>query len=1465
MRTNRLTNTLFIILLVAASPLFRTVTAFGSVSRQQELTETDRAFALLELVKETDNFVSNLSDIYSIDFPIGITANDSKEAENYAIVIPEMYIIDGEPRITAYMAFKIPGTTERVAFKGENIPLSFAGGLSGISTLELVGDNAIPLGRALTMILRGNGATNVKWDCNGFLEMEVTADLLFDNSLFVPENIDGTIREGELRSSFHTVVNDWNNLMVGVSVEPFQIRGLDGFGFNILNAVIDMSDFRNPSGIMFPSNYITEYLIEGNPNIWRGLYILQAEIRFPPWFSQTGETNRLSIHARDMFIDELGFSGQIGATELMSIDQGDLNGWGFSVENFDLLIETNSLVAAGFSGMLAVPQLGENSLLHYQASIGLDASYSFMVNNVGALEMDMWGANLEIANNSLMAIELIDNKFIPTLLLNGRLSIDAPVDNNDPASSRLELTGLEFRDMLITTEAPYFDIGYLSFGNQQNSFALFPISITDVGFDSESGRRGITVGATVNFTDEKNGGFGGAGLFTVWGRNDNGKWIYDGTEVGGIMVDIDKGEAFRLYGEVNFISGDETYGNGFKGNVDANFAGFGMRSTALFGNVGGNRYFYADALMATTAGLPVGPIAIYGFGGGAYYHMRPSLPDNPSVSAIGRTASGIFYTPDASAGLGLKASVRLGLTANANTFNGDAELGVDFNAGGGINKIAFRGNAYFATSNFSCNTTDILQNARHILAVTGGGVKIPRNEERSALVGDVEINYDFPAKSFHSSFNVYANIAGGVITGVGPNGLAGSGVMHFSPGEWYLLLGTPSNPNGIKVVNIATFQNYFMAGNDVPSIPSPPVTVTNSLREHGLNYSFAQNGLELANGTGLAFGSKFSVNTGERNFLIFYGQFGCDIGFDIMMKNYRGTVCQGGTALGINGWYAQGQAYSWVKANVGVKIGLPFYSGTYEIFDMELATLMRVKAPNPVWLKGNVGGHYALLNGLIKGNCSFDFEIGEQCVPTTTAELGEMMVITDLQPGEAEEEVGVYTTPQIIFNMPVGENIAIDDFGGGKRVFRTRLDNFSIEDENGTTIPGIIEWNSEKDVASLNPHDLLPGKTMLKVRATATFEELKGGSWIPATNKGKALTETRETMFTTGERPKTVSPENVAYSYPGMNALNYYPGESGQGYVKLKNGQDYLFQPSEGWRQGCRLVNVTTGTTQEIGFKYDNAATTIQFSLPTNMTGNNVYRIEIVNIPAVSGSIDNNVINDSEIVALGDENYNTEVEILNRYAEGEREEFEESVIFTMEFRSGANMSFSEKIDEAKTGSLFKRENQYFSNRVDGELFDFYELGAINANKMVTAEPALDKTTWYTTFFKPLISMSDADMMRIGVSPFKVEASTVVLRTINSRDILSDNEAESGIVGLTSGTLSVNNYLMGKCASYYYHVKSRVANLYSTNPRLVSEDLMRILNSTYYWPDSGSYPIRLSYTLPGSDKPISVTDMELVLR
>ena len=157
----------------------------------------------------------------------------------------------------------------------------------------------------------------------------------------------------------------------------------------------------------------------------------------------------------------------------------------------------------------------------------------------------------------------------------------------------------------------------------------------------------------------------------------------------------------------------------------------------------------------------------------------------------------------------------------------------------------------------------------------------------------------------HGNLDVYVNIAGGLLKGMGPNNLACAAVMHFSPDEWYIHIGTPDNPAGLKLLGFATMQSYFMVGHNIPGSPPPPAQVSSILGDIDLDYMADENA--LGNGKGIAFGSRFDVSTGNLKFLIFYAKFSAGMGFDIMLKDYGNTQCAGRNGpIGINGWYANG-------------------------------------------------------------------------------------------------------------------------------------------------------------------------------------------------------------------------------------------------------------------------------------------------------------------------------------------------------------------------------------------------------------------------------------------------------------------------------------------------------------------------------------------------------------------------------
>lgn len=1427
--------------------------------------EVNKAHAMLEAVKSADRFIHQLDSLYTVDLPVGIVSRNGREGENYAILISAVRVKNGQTFIDAWMAFTVPGSGKKIAFKGVNIPISFNGGVSAPAKLVLVSDFDIAITNDITMVLKGDGSTFVAFDCQGFREMSLSAGIFFNSQLFVPENEDGSPREGEvLQTSFQTTITDWNDMLVKVSLAPFQFKPLKGFGFRVTNAVMDMSDFANPAGVVFPEKYATAFFIDGNPLVWRGFYLQEAEIRMPPQFKKRSGTDRPAFFVQHLLLDDMGFTARLMAEKLMTLEEGTMGGWAFSVEKMAVDIQASQIVGGAFSGQLQLPFFRKEDVFNYTAQIGTGGNYAFGISSTQAYHLSLWAAQLTVDPHVSMTVTAGEKEFLPVITLNGNLSLQAPVNKDDSSSQKLAIAEVPFQGMKIETVEPYLSVQHVSFGTQQNSFSNFPVSVREISIVNQSNRLGLRIGLTVNFVKESEGGFGGKGVFTVWGRHDKGKWKYDGVEIDKIAVDMEKPGVFALHGMVMFMGGDATYGNVFKGELQAKMVGFGMGALALFGNVNGYRYWYADALVETRAGIPCGPLSLYGFGGGAYNHMKQSLPGSVTADGIGKSLSGIVYIPDERSGPGITASVKYGLTANQNTMNGDARLEVNFTSTGGVNQISLSGNAYFATSHFQVSATEIMDKAKYIVGKTGLP-DIPEDVSFSALWGKASMVYDFLNSSFHSTFSVYVNVAGGVVKGTGPAGLAGSGVMHFDPVDWYIQLGTPANPNGIEILNVARMSNYFMAGKNIPDKPVPPEKVVRGLSATGKSYATVrEDGGSIGNGFAFAFGAAFDVNTGEKTFLMFYGKFACSIGFDVLMKNYGAeAICDdNSTSFGINGWYAMGQAYGWILANVGIKVDLPFYSGKYSIFDIYAASLMQVKAPNPFWMKGNVCGYYNILNGLVKGSCDFEFEIGKQCKNLSGNPLGGMAVIADIKPSDKETDVSVFSTPQVIFNMPVDKEFEFQDENKVTKKYRIRLQKFIVSGINGQVPEGSFSWNVRHDVVVFNPKNILPGETEMKVEAIVSFEEYKGNGWFDVKKEGKTAIETKTITFRTGKQPDYVSQENVAYSYPGYRAFNYYPAESSDNYIKLKQGHRELFRPSKEWKQKARLIPVGGGQPVFVDFAYDSTNDRINFRLPSQMTGNTIYRFEIVNIPASDATaLDANVIQKDHAVVQQTDGNATQVRVTKQEAGGSRLELKEKVIYSMEFRSSNFSTFTDKLNNLSYSEGIRWEIyplvHSLTVNIRGERFDRYEVINLATNTMVRIDPLVKQSAWYVTNIAPLIELDDETLRRIGAQPFTLPALASYFFQENGTRNLTEEEISSGSATDVS-VISGINYCVAKYLSdYLYYLKNKAANA-GYKATTASPQIARLLLSTFPPLTKGSYPINIHFLLPGQQNPSSTT-------
>jgi hypothetical protein len=1456
--------------------------------------EINKAFHLFEIVESQNRFIQKMDSFYTVNLPVGIASKDPKKGEKYAIIISDIIIRNGQTFFNAYMVFKIPGSTKTLVFKGSNIPFSFSGGIKGEAKLELVSDVEVDVSSKFSLKLSGNGATYVSFDCDGFKEMAVEATLEFDSALFVPENPDGTQKEGKLSATFKTKVADWNDILISLSLEPFQFKPLKGVGFTITNAILDLSDSNNSSDISFPDNYKTDYFADGDENIWRGFYIEKAEIRLPKYFKKkkkdegtksekadstqtekadtsksegSGEDDRLRFYANGMFIDDLGFTAEVGAANLLSLEDGKIGKWAFSLDTINFKIESSQLISANFNGQIKVSEFKDKNILGYSAVIGLNDSYAFEVSIADSLEMNLWMAQLMLEPNSALNITLEDGEFKPTLDLNGKLTINAPVDKKNPKANKLAVAEIPFQGMHIQSEDPYFSIDYISFGTEQNLFSKFPISIDKIKVEFDKGRLGLELGILLNFTKENAGGFGGKGGFTVWAKRTENSWEYDGIDVDEIAVDITKPDAFELHGKVLFIKGDSTYGDGFKGEVDAKFAKFGMKASALFGNINDYRYWYADAMLETEAGIPAGPISIYGFGGGAYYNMKQTAVKSDQDSEIGKSSSGVVYVPTNSSALGILASVKLGMSASKNAFNGDVKLEIAFTKSWGIEKIYFTGNGYFATSSF--NTKGLMKNAEAIFGKSASS-KIPKDNQNAQLSGSVDMSYDFINTSYHCNFSLFVNIAGGSIVGNSDGGKAGSGVIHFDPTDWYIQLGTPKSPNKIKAIGFATMSNYIMAGKEIPEMPNPPQNVLNGLGNKYTEYKKQRNTSELTNGSGFAFGANFTYTLGEKKYWIIYGNFGCGLGFDMLLKNYGSlsTCSNTGKPVGINGWYAQGQAYGWVSANLSIDVDLLIYKGRHSIFDAELAALLEAKAPNPFWMKGNVAGNYNILGGLVKGDFNIDFEIGEQCslVAQSADPINGISMIAGISPTNGEKVVSVFKAPRAVFNMPIDQPFEIKDETNKSRTYRIKLNQFNILPVGSwfkpqDLIAGSISWNEKHDVATFKPKNTLPENKTLAASVELSFEERKNGEWTTVKKDGKATSEKLNITFTTDAAPKYIPLENVSVGNPQVKQFNYYKSESTTNFVKLNCGQPDLFVTGNTWELKAKITSVSGSYSSYTTINYDNSKNQVNYTLPQDLPNNTIFMLQFVKVPVPTASADNTTKNKSEKLQSNVKGNKSSMEITTKEVVVEEKKIilKEIEFFKMYFRTSKYNTFTDKINSF---AISKWESQEISPKVHslvsdlyGERFDSYEIQDLENEKQVLVSPVIAETNWYIYTFNRSFGLDNELLDKLGMKPLSYPVNTAYLYQSGGARTLTDDEIQSGMATNIYVHTKMKNDIAKYANDYYTKLQNHAAGLKNNFWKWLflgqskKDRVKLVLNSDFTPLQRGLYPVDIDYKLP----------------
>ncbi len=1454
----------------------------------------DLARTLIDKIRQGQRYITNIDQATKVELPVGISKTIG--GITYDIAIHAIRLKPAYAELDVFMQFTVPQNNQVLTFMARGIKFSKSAGIVGDAKLELLGDYGINFnGDKVQLIIKGTSSgqgTYAVMDCDGFRELSLDAEIKFSRDMIRPENADGSVGSGNVQTKFKSVLSGWNDLVVQIDLPPFQVNGLSGVGFSVRDAVFDFSDLRNAPAVVFPANYQSTQILPDNPNLWRGFYLRQLTVSLPAEFKSRGAAVRTTFSAENVLIDNMGITGKFTGAGLIPLQQGDMNGWAFSLDSLSIELQANQIVQAGFSGGIVIPVGKEDQPFEYSALISTGGNYVFNVSPSKNMSFPLWGAgNVEIYDASYLEIKVQDGKFLPKANLHGRMSVSAKLSQGGQG---VELANIAFENLEVQSVKPYIKIGYFSFGSEalQQKMAGFPISIQDIALKSMSDTEvGLDFTLKLNLVGESSGSFAADAGLTLVGTIDEGKglqtWKYKTILVNEIGVDIDGG-AFKINGRLIFYRNDVMYGDGFNGTVKAEFTpGIKVTATAIFGNVKGMRYWYADAMVNFPSGIPIFTgVGIFGFGGGAYYAMK--LDTEGVGSDLGRTASGVVYIPDERAGLGLKAIVSLGSYPKPEAFNADVTFEISFFKGGGVRYIAFGGNGYLVTPGLDVNL-DKMKGAASKMAgaakklegkmsdatmglVQGAGSENSATEifgeigdkagQKGQISAKVLISYDFENRVLHGNFEVFINVAGGIIQGVGPGGRAGWAVLHFAPGEWYVYAGTPDDRVGIALgvgsVRVSA-TSYFMVGTKILGSPPPPAEVRKILKG---DFDYMKDLNEVGKGGGFAFGAALSMSTGNLSFLMFYGHFNAGAGFDIMLKDYGDLRCVGSSKpIGINGWYANGQAYAYFDGEIGIRVRVFGRKKSISILDIAAAALLQAQLPNPAWMQGTVGGRFSVLGGLVKGKCQFQVTLGEKCKIEKSAEdmLADIKVISEITPAHDEKDVNVFNTPQTVFNMPVNKIFELADMESGtRRSFQIKLDHFKLLADNRELV-GTTEWNDEQDVLAFNSYEILPPKKNVTASVQVSFEEYSNGRWTTVVADGQKVVQKLENIFVTGEAPDFIPLSNVEYSYPLIGQANFYRDEVRDGYIKLKKAQPYLFDVGSEWKQKGRFTG-DDGSVSLFDYTYTYSTNLVTFNTPGDMKLGQPYLFELVNLPAQKdGAVDRNVSTETNKLQGGNEQ--VDMEMTTRNAEGTIESLQEKSIFSTSFRSSQYARLQDKLTSQHINGVFRFlripwYTHYLSAFVVAEEpFDKAEISGTEYTgdkPLISMEADLQENDYYNNQVYPLIYEGypldgdikiTRDIAAMGLPPVKA---------VSIYQDPSDIQVVNGVLS-HAGHQTLRYYydLPLYMIADFADIQRQVVARYISKPA-VSARMESIIVGSFPIMQEGSYQVNLRYRLPGRD-------------
>ena len=1185
---------------------------------------------------KTTQLISQIVGATPVNFPIGLD-NENLGGTPTTIAIMSMTFSPKGATMSVLLSLNIPEANGWLSLAGTGFCMQPTGVSFKQGTLMLPADRYFNIGNGGdSLVIKFKGCptadsakgTYISWTKDSISAVVAHAEITLPKNAIVREDTTGNPLDSAVVAGIMFRFHKWDDWVAAITMPPFQVNGVKGFGFNADTIFYDHSTKQNAPGFSFPKEY-TGYTGAD----FEGLYIHKLNVELPSDFKTFNQgKQRTTFGAMNFILDDKGVSTHILGTKIIDLNSGDLGGWGYSLDTVDVVIQQNTFQKGSLNGQVLMPI--SKTPLDYYGDLhkgGKDSSlqYEFVVKPKDSMKVDLWAATMTLKPNSAFRVEKDSLGAAVSFVLSGTIGISLSGGGSPSANIpglKFDSLGIANRDQKTKAKKFWFSPGTWAFASPQKTVAGFPVSINNVApLVDLTDQSNIKIG--VKFDLNVNLGFGDASVVSattnlgIYGKL-NASFDNMAPQITvSAGVDIDSVKITGGVGPVSvdgmlvFYNHDNTYGDGLKGHVKATFPLVTVEATAQFGYVNNFNYWYIDAC-ATFPTIPVvGPIGINGFGGGAYYNMVMSnnLPADPSNlqassnsndATAGHTMSGVTFSPQ-EGGAGIRATVCIAMVsgAGADAMNAKVTLTAQI-VNGALDLLNLHGDVFVLT-NFPSNSNPTVN-------------------------GTVDITYDFAQNKFSLDADIQGKFA--TVTADIPIGIYGG------PDGWYFKVGDAfakrvsftlvDITNDIFTLHLGATAYFEMGSLINPELPDLPTQITS----HGLSRDPSATALidaiNKTPGDGMMFGAEVDGKL-KFNFAMLYANADAIVGFDMILKHFEQQFECNNQAAGWENWYAMGQIYAYLGVDIGIHVDVWFYQGDLSLCKLEVSALLTGGLPDPTWLDGDLQVDGEVLNGLISIHTSAHFTVGDKCYPNPDP-LKDVQIISDYGPkGKGD----VFDDPYVASNIGLETSYDIDvpptndKPQGETRIFRFSIESFTISSTTQPNVQAHVEYQNGNTVGIFRHKDMLLPNTNYNVTVVCTAMQFypDENRWdFPYNDKDQQREQVEQTTtfsFTTGPAPDYVPESNVHFSYP-INHQRYVLKQEmgGKGILQLAKWQNNLFPDKGGNILSARIYNLyfidnATHDTLKTTYTADYGSNSLDYALPANLKNSTIYRMDFYSLP----------------------------------------------------------------------------------------------------------------------------------------------------------------------------------------------------------------------------------------------------------